>query len=65
MRKVYLLDKNRSYLSLEEIKKFKDEITRQKNNPICSQLSTIQVANLGVAAMKRDNFCMAKEKIDV
>lgn len=65
MKKVYLLDKNRSYLSFEEIKKFKGEITKQKNNPICSPLSTIEVANLGADDMKSDNFCMVKEKIDV
>lgn len=65
MKKVYLLDKNRSYLSSEEITKFKDEIIKQKNNPICSSLSTIEVAKLGVDAMKKDNFCMVKEKIDV
>ena len=65
MRKVYLLDKNRSCLFSGEIKRFKEEITKQKNNPICTQLSTIEVANIGADDMKSDNFCMAKEKIDV
>lgn len=65
MKKVYLLDKNRSCLSSEEIEKFKKEITKQKNNPICKEFSTIEVANIGADNMKSDNFCMAKEKIDV
>lgn len=65
MRNMNLLDKRRSYLSSSNIKKYKGEITKQKNNPVCPSLSTIDVAQIGVDAMKKDKFCMVKEKIDV
>lgn len=64
MREIHLLDKNRSHLSTREIKKYKEEITKQKNSP-CDSLSTNELALIGVEAMNKDNFCMVKEKMDV
>lgn len=65
MKRVYLLDTNRSYLSLEETQKYKKQITKQKNSPICVSLSTNAVAQIGAKAMKSDKFCLAKGQIDV
>ena len=65
MKKVYLLDKNRSYLSPEETQKYKKQISKQKNSPICLSLSTYAVAKIGVDAMRYDQFCLVKGKIDV
>lgn len=65
MRKVLLMDKRRSILLASEIKKFKNEITKQKNNPICKQLTTTEVAVIGASQMKKDNFSLVKEQIDV
>lgn len=65
MKKVYLLDKNRSFLSVKETQKYKNEITKQKNSPICISLSTNDVAQKGFNAMRSDNFKLVKEQIDV
>lgn len=65
MRKISLMDKNKSCLSSREVKKYKKEITKQINSPVCANMSTNDVANVGVAAMKKDNFCMVKVKLDV
>lgn len=65
MKKVYLLDKNRSFLSVDETQKYKNEITKQKNSPICRSLSTNGVAQKGFYAMRTDNFKLVKEQIDV
>ena len=65
MKRVSLLDKNRSCLSSREIKKCKSEITKQRNSPICANMSTNDVANIGVAAMRVDNFRLVKGRLDV
>lgn len=65
MKRVYLLDKNRSFLSLEETQKYKKQITKQKNSPICVSLSTNAVAQKGAEAMRSDKFCLVKGQIDV
>lgn len=64
MKRIHLLDRNRSCLSLRETKKFRSEITKQKNSPICSATTT-EVAKRGFAAMKVDKFKLIKEQLDV
>ena len=63
--KIWLLDKNISKLSNDGINKYKSEITKQKNKPICTHLSTGEVAIKGADLMRKDNFSLIKEKIDV
>lgn len=65
MNTVRIMDKNRSSIVQLEIHQYKDEITKQKNNPVCATLTTTEVAQLGAESMKRDNFCLAKEQYDV
>lgn len=65
MKKLHLLDKNRSCLSPREISRFKSEITKQKNSPICSSSSTNDVAKVGAEKMKADKFQLVKVRLDV
>lgn len=65
MKKVYIFDKNTSSLSKKEIEKFKDEITKQKNSPVCADMSTYDIAKMGANIMMQDGFCLIKGQIDV
>ena len=65
MKKILLVDRRRSILLDSEAEKYKKEITTQKNNPICKSLTTTEVAKVGVSHMKKDNFTLVKEQIDV
>lgn len=65
MKSISLFDKNISCLFDSDITKFKNEITKQKNNPVCPNLSTFEVAQKGVALMVNDNFCLVKDGFDV
>lgn len=64
-RRVRLLDVNRSSLSAEEIAVYKDQITKQKNNLVCENLTTAQVAMKGAEAMQEDGFRLVEDQIDV
>lgn len=64
-RKIHLLDTYTSRLSDGEIEKYGSEITKQKNSPVCKELSTIEVAFKGAEAMRADNFRLVKEQLDV
>ena len=65
MNKSLLFDKKRSTLSPSEIKKYKGEITKQRNSSVCKDLTTFEVTRIGVEAMKKDGFKITKEKLDV
>lgn len=65
MKKLHLLDKNKSCISSHEISRFKSEITKQKNSPVCSAYSTHDVAKAGVETMKADKFRLVKVQLDV
>lgn len=42
-----------------------EQITKPKNKPICKNLSTIQVAAIGVDVMRTDGFHLLEEQLDV
>lgn len=65
MRKLFVKDSNRSFLSAAETDKYKVEITRQKNSPVCRRMSTMEVADIGAKAMKVDKFRLVKGQFDV
>lgn len=65
MRKMHLLDTNKSCLTSKEIEQFRQEITNQDNSPICKDISTMGLSTIGVNSMKTDNFCLVKEQLDV
>lgn len=64
-RRLHLLDVYRSCLSTAEIAKYKEEITKQKNNPVCDNLTTIEVATKGAQAMQADGFRLVEGQLDV
>lgn len=64
-RRLHLLDVYKSCLSIGEIGKYKDEITKQKNNPVCNNLTTIEVATKGAEAMRADGFRLVEDQLDV
>lgn len=64
-RKVHLLDIHKSALFPNEIAKFKEEITKQKNNTVCMDLSTMGIAKKGAIAMQTDGFYLLEEQLDV
>lgn len=64
-RKTHLLDVYRSRMSTGEIVKYKEQITKQKNNPVCRDLSTAEVAAKGAQAMQADKFQLVKEQLNV
>lgn len=65
MKSINLYDKNISCLLDSDIKQFQSEITKQKNKPICPNLSTLEVAQKGANLMKDNKFCLVKDGIDV
>lgn len=60
-----LLDPNRSFLSSVEIDKFKKEIVRQTCVSICQLQTTSDVVSSGIAAMRKDGYCMVGEWRDI
>ncbi len=64
-RRLHLLDVYRSRLSTGEIAKYKKEITKQKNNPVCNNLTTVEVATKGAEAMEADGFRLVEDQLDV
>lgn len=64
-RRLHLLDVYRSRLSTREIAKYKEEITKQKNNPVCDDLTTVEVAARGAEAMRTDGFQLVEDQLDV
>ena len=60
-------DNRRSYLSDKSINDYKSQITKIKNKPICSNCSTFEVSEIGVAQMATDRFRITKkgEQFDV
>ena len=64
-RKLHLLDVYRSRLSVNEIAKYKREITKQKNNPVCDNLTTAEVAAKGAEAMRVVGFRLVEDQLDV
>ena len=64
-RKTHLLDVYKSCMSTGEIVKYKGQITKQKNNPVCRNLSTAEVAAKGAEAMQADKFQLVKEQLNV
>lgn len=65
MKKMFLLDKNKSFLSFDESQKYKGQITKQDNSPVCRALTTSEVVRKGIQSMKMDNYRLVKGKIDV
>lgn len=65
MRNIKILDNYKSHLSNNNITKFKSEITKQENSPVCSECSTFEIAKAGTESMKKDKFRLIKEKFDV
>lgn len=64
-RRLHLLDVCKSCLSTGEIKKYKEEITKQRNNPVCKNFTTVEVAIKGVEAMQADGFRLVEDQLDV
>lgn len=65
MKKHFILDTRRSCLTTKEIHQFKDEITKQKNSPICENMSTMEVSRTGAEYMAADGFHLVKGQLDV
>ena len=60
-------DNRKSYLSNKSINEYKSQITKIKNKPVCSNYSTFEVSEIGVAQMATDRFRITKkgEQFDV
>ena len=58
-------DASKSYLSSEEIARYKSEITKQEGGVVCRRKSTMDVADVGAKAMAADGFRLVKEQMDV
>lgn len=65
MKKVYILDNNRSSLSKKDIEKYKSEITKIKNSPVCPSLSTSQVIDIGIMSMEERKYRLIEGQLDV
>ena len=65
MKKRYLLDTNRSCLTSREIQQFRQEITNQENSPVCKELSTMELVDIGARSMVSNKFCLVKGQLDV
>lgn len=65
MDEVRILDAYKSFLSEDDIEKFSKEITKIKNSPVCPNLTTMEVIEIGLEAMKKDGFCFVEEQLDV
>lgn len=65
MTRIHLMDTNRSHLTVKEISQFTREITRQKNSPVCDDLSTVELARIGAKYMEADHFQLVKGQLDV
>ena len=60
-----LFDRRRSCISKKEIIKFRSQITRPINSPLCEDLTTFEIIKKGSELMKKDNFKLTRGKIDV
>lgn len=65
MGKIHLLDTKRSNLTSKEIQRYRQEITKQENSPVCKDMSTKELIGIGVKDMEADNFRLVKGQLDV
>lgn len=65
MNNVRIIDSRRSYMSTKEVHQYKEEITNQKNNPVCKEMTTLQVLKNGSKSMKKNEFCLVRGQLDV
>lgn len=65
MDKIHIMDTKRSCLSHSDIAKYMSEITKQKNSPICEDLSTMDIVKIGITEIINAGFCLAEEQFDV
>lgn len=62
---IRILDNYKSFLSKKDVAQYKEEITKIKNKPVCSDLSTMDVIKIGVNEMEKKRFRLIKGKFDV
>ena len=62
---IKLLDTKRSILTSKEIHRFRQEIVKIKDIPICKYMTTNELVNNGINCMKEDHFYFTKKKLDI
>lgn len=64
-RTFFILDKSRSTISKKDIKKYRSEVTKIKNSPVCSSYTTAQVSDIGIRAMEKRHYRLIEGQLDV